>query len=217
MPTLIHDGEVHIESNDILLLLDNRFPKVRLIPPGEEYRMVDLLRHEDDLHLDLRTLTFRYTQPRGEEPRSKETLRHYRERGSGTVGGRPDSHKDRELAFWNIIADVGITDEAVRTSAGRFNMALDQLNDHLQDAHYLMGETLSVLDIAWVIYINRLVRCGYPMKALHPGVDEWFWPLRNRPEFDREMQVPPDVQKAVDDNHARQRAEGTMLADVMGI
>ena len=75
VPTLVHDGEVHIESNDILTLLDERFPNVRLIPSGMEDQVAVLLHHEDDLHLDLRTLTFRFTQPRGKEPRSKRRSR----------------------------------------------------------------------------------------------------------------------------------------------
>jgi len=217
VPTLVHDGEVHIESNDILTLLEERFPEVKLIPDGMADQMAELLHHEDDLHLDLRTLTFRFTQPRGKEPRSKEALQNYRDRGSGTVQGERDAHKDVELEFWETAADTGITDEAVRISTGRFKAALDELNEQLKDNKNLLGDDLTVLDVAWVVYINRLVRCGYPLERLHPTVNEWFWPLRNSPEFDQEMQVPPDVQKAVDERHEQQRLDGTTLAEVAGL
>lgn len=33
-----------------------------------------MLRHEDELHLDLRTLTFRFTQPRGKPEFAKEIV-----------------------------------------------------------------------------------------------------------------------------------------------
>ncbi len=91
VPTLVHDGEVHIESNDILTLLDELFPEIKLIPPGMEDQMSELLHHEDEFHLDVRTITFRFTQPRGKEPRSNETLKNYEERGSGrfVVNGTP--------------------------------------------------------------------------------------------------------------------------------
>ncbi len=217
VPTLVHDGEVHIESNDILTLLEERFPEVKLIPDGMADQMAELLHHEDDLHLDLRTLTFRFTQPRGKEPRSKEALQNYRDRGSGTVQGERDAHKDVELEFWETAADTGITDEAVRISTGRFKAALDELNEQLKDNKNLLGDDLTVLDVAWVVYINRLVRCGYPLERLHPTVNEWIWPLRNSPEFDQEMQVPPDVQKAVDERHEQQRLDGTTLAEVAGL
>ena len=217
VPTLVHDGEVHIESNDILVLLEERFPDNKLIPPGMHNKVSDLLRHEDDLHLDLRTITFRFTQPRGKEPRSKETLRNYRDRGSGTVRGKKDPHKQVELNFWETAAGVGITDEAVRLSAGKFKKALDNLNEQLAHSRNLLVDNITILDVAWVIYVNRLIRCGYPLERLHPRVNEWFWPLRNRDEFDRELQVTAEVQEAIEDHHALQKKEGRTLVEVAGL
>ena len=71
--------------------------------------------------------------------------------------------------------------------------------------------------MAWVIYVNRLLRCGYPLERLHPNLDRWFWSLRNRQEFDKELTVSPDLQKVVEDHHALQRKSGTTLVDVAGL
>ena len=60
VPVLVHDGAVHIESNDIIQYLEQKFPTPRLIPAGHETEVAALLKHEDDLHLDLRTLSFRF-------------------------------------------------------------------------------------------------------------------------------------------------------------
>jgi glutathione S-transferase len=60
VPVLVHDGVVHIESNDIIQYLEQKFPTPKLIPAGHENKIAALLRHEDDLHLDLRTLSFRF-------------------------------------------------------------------------------------------------------------------------------------------------------------
>jgi glutathione S-transferase len=60
VPVLVHDGAVHIESNDIIQYLEERFPTPRLIPAGHEKVVAALLEHEDDLHLDLRALSFRF-------------------------------------------------------------------------------------------------------------------------------------------------------------
>ena len=60
VPVLVHDGAVHIESNDIIQYLEKTFPTPRLIPAGHENEVAALLKHEDDLHLDLRTLSFRF-------------------------------------------------------------------------------------------------------------------------------------------------------------
>ncbi len=56
VPVLVHDGAVHIESNDIIQYLEKTFPAPKLIPNGHENEVAALLKHEDDLHLDLRTL-----------------------------------------------------------------------------------------------------------------------------------------------------------------
>src|SRR3982750_2956139 len=56
VPVLVHDGAVHIESNDIITYLEKVFPAPRLIPAGHENEVAGLLHHEDDLHIDLRTL-----------------------------------------------------------------------------------------------------------------------------------------------------------------
>lgn len=217
VPTLIVDGEVHIESNDIVSLLDARFPEPRLIPEGREAEMAGFLRHEDDLHLDLRTISFRFTQPRGRAPKSEEALADYRAGGSGTVLGKTDPNKAVEIEFWERIARDGITDEAVRVSAGRFRDSFEDLDRRLGDAPYIMGERLSMADIAWFIYVNRLIRCGYPMERLHPRLFAWFGPLRARPEFAREVEVPADIQKAVEENQRRQREAGETLIDVAGL
>ena len=74
VPALVIDGQVHIESNDIMTLLDQRFPELRLIPEGREGDMDRLLHHEDDLHHDVRTITFRFTQARGRAPRCPRSL-----------------------------------------------------------------------------------------------------------------------------------------------
>ena len=49
VPVLVHDGAVHIESNDIITYLERTFPTPRLIPAGYEGETTSLLKHEDDL------------------------------------------------------------------------------------------------------------------------------------------------------------------------
>ena len=217
VPTLVVDGEVHIESNDIVTLLDRRFPAPRLIPEGREADMAGLLRHEDDLHHDLRTISFRFTQPRPRAPKSAKALADYRAGGSGTVLGDRDPDKAAEIAYWERIARDGITDEAIRASAARFRRSFEELDRRLGAAPYILGAQMSMADIAWFIYVNRLDLCGYPVERLHPDLFAWFRPLRERPEFAREVAVPPAIRTAIDENHRRQREAGKTLIDVAGL
>jgi glutathione S-transferase len=67
VPVLVHDGAVHIESNDIIEYLDRQFAKEgnSLLPTvdAEQQQMHELMILEDQLHPDLRTVTFTYLAP----------------------------------------------------------------------------------------------------------------------------------------------------------
>jgi glutathione S-transferase len=191
VPTLVVDGEVHIESNDIITLLETLYPDPPLIPVSQHAQVAELLRHEDDLHLDLRTLTFRFMMDTSRPPRTEEALQTYATAGTGTVGGRPDEHRQVELDFWRAVADHGIPDDAVKASAGRFKAAFEGLDARLADAPYLLGKAISVLDIAWLVYAQRLILAGYPLARLHPRLGEWSDRLMQNPAIAKELASPP--------------------------
>ena len=109
VPVLVHDGAVHIESNDIIVHLERAFPEPRLIPKGHESEVSALLRHEDDLHLDLRTLSFRFVFAPPGPPKPAEALASYAASGTGTVRGEIDSHKQEQIDFWQRAAREGFT------------------------------------------------------------------------------------------------------------
>ena len=187
VPVLVHDGAVHIESNDILAYLESKFPAPRLIPSGHENEVAALLRHEDDLHLDLRTLSFRFVFAPPGPPKSAAALESYLKNGTGTVQGAKDREKQVQIEFWQRAAKEGFTDERARASALRFRAEFEKLDRTLAQQPYLMGADLSVLDIAWLIYEHRLSLAGYPFARLHPNVHAWAEKLRARPEFAKEI------------------------------
>jgi glutathione S-transferase len=187
VPVLVHDGAVHIESNDIIQYLENKFPTPRLIPPGHENEVAALLRHEDDLHLDLRTLSFRFVFAPPGPPKSAAALESYLKNGAGTVQGAKDHEKQIQIEFWQRAAKEGFTDERARDSALRFRAEFDKLDRTLARQPYLMGNDLSVLDIAWLIYEHRLSLAGYPFARLHPRVHAWAERLGATPEFAKEI------------------------------
>ena len=132
VPVLVHDGAVHIESNDIIQYLEKTFPTPRLIPAGHENEVAALLKHEDDLHLDLRTLSFRFVFAPPGPPKPAEALKSYAENGSGTVQGAKDRDKDIQIEFWQRAAKEGFTDERARASAQKFRTEFDALDQRLQ-------------------------------------------------------------------------------------
>ena len=187
VPVLVDDGAVHIESNDIIQYLEKKFPAPKLIPAGHENEVAALLRHEDDLHLDLRTLSFRFVFAPPGPPKPAAALDSYIKNGAGTVQGVKDPEKEVQIEFWQRAAKEGFTDERARDLAKRFRAEFDKLDQALAKQLYLMGAELSVVDIAWFIYEHRLSLAGYPFARLHPHVHAWAEKLRAKPEFAKEV------------------------------
>jgi glutathione S-transferase len=211
LPVLVDDGQVHIESNDIIAHLEQKHPAPKLIPAGLENQVDALLSHENDLHLDLRALSFRFVFNPPDAPKSAEELERYANTGSGTVNGKQDPHKDIEIDFWKIFAAEGITDRRAQEAAGKFRASFTELDDRLANTPYLLGDTLSVLDIAWFIYTNRLILAGYPLARLHPRLAAWFERLNTRPEFANEIALPPPIAAHFAAGHKRHIEQGRTL------
>lgn len=197
VPVLVHDGVVHIESNDILLHLEAAFPDPALVPQSHRDDIATLLRHEDDLHMDLRTVTMSFLLPPSQPPKSEAELAAYANAGSGTVLGKPDPAKLREIAFYRQFLEGGITDEAKRAAVARFTVEFRRLDDLLEQQAFLLGEHFSVLDIAWLIYAHRLVECGYPLERLHPRLGRWYSRLASDPRVRDEIAMPVELAKHV--------------------
>jgi len=207
---------VHIESNDIIQYLEKIFPEPRLIPVGHEREVAALLKHEDDLHLDLRTLSFRFVFIRPGPPKTPEELKKYRTNGSGTVRGQVDSDRDIQLEWWERAAKEGYTDERTRAAAHKFRAEFDALEKTLAQHPHLLGQDLTVLDIAWFIYAHRLSLAGYPFARLHPRVDAFVQKFRARPEFAKEVATPPEVDAHLAATRKAQLQAGKSLVMVAG-
>ncbi len=216
VPVLVHDGAVHIESNDIITYLEKTFPVPKLIPAGFENEVDKLLRHEDDLHLDLRTLSFRFVFNPPGPPKPAEALQSYAANGSGTVRGAVDADKAAQIAFWERAAKEGFGDDMARTSAQKFRVVFAELDQRLAKGPYLLGVALSVLDIAWCIYANRLSLGGYPVAKLHPRLGAWMEMLLARPEFAKEVASPPEVMEHIASTRRAHEKAGKTLAAVAG-
>ena len=132
VPVLVHDGAVHIESNDIIQYLERKFPAPRLIPEGYQTEVAALLKHEDDLHLDLRTLSFRFVFAPPGPPKPAAALESYIAGGTGTVRGAVDHEKQIQIEFWQRAAKEGFTDERARASALKFRAEFDALDKSLR-------------------------------------------------------------------------------------
>jgi glutathione S-transferase len=81
--------------------------------------------------------------------------------------------------------------------------AFADLDTALASSAYVDGQALSVVDIAWFVYVHRLKLAGYPLSRLRTSLREWYTRLAHPPEIARELVLPQDLEDMI---NARQRA-----------
>ena len=214
VPALVDDGDVHIESNDIILHLEDRFPEPKLIPASHRGTVEELLREEDHLHVDIRNVTFRFLFEPPVSPKSAGDLERYRRYGAPTVGGRDDDTKLGEISYWEGYAEHRVPDADIRRSVAAFASAFDRLDRQLRDQPYLLGAELSVVDIAWFVYASRLRLAGYPLAAQHPALGAWYERLALRPGWAVEVSLPAPLRPMVEHHQQQLARDGRRLIDV---
>jgi len=187
VPVLVHDGEVHIESNDILQHLERSFNENPLIPIGYDDTVTELLQFEDDLHIDIRNITFKFLVP-GILTKLKSIKS--KSNSKATLHGKFDLVDDQNRSFWKNFYEKGILNSAAKSSLIRMKAALDEINTNLQNSEFILGTKLSLIDIAWFIYATRLQNAGYPLKKLHPNVHIWYENLFQDERFSKEVKIP---------------------------
>ena len=187
IPVLVDDGHVEIESNDILMYLEKKFPQNPLVDEFEIENMNNHLKDEDDLHEDIRNIAYRYMFG-GLGKKSSKGLKIFRNYKSSN--SELDKLKMKEVEFYETYGEEGITNEAVKLSLAKFCKRYDKFEGHLKNQKYLMGDKLSMLDLAWFIYSYRLYISGFPFRELYPQVLTWFEDLYARNEFYNEVNDP---------------------------
>lgn len=214
VPVIVHDGVVHVESNDILEYLDGHFPSEAepFFPQNAEERAwaKENLDLEDSLHVHLRNLTMGFLVPRGVARKSEETLERYEKEGAA------NPKRALEVKWWRDYARDGIDDETARASAAAHRVVFETLDTRLASSAWLIGDRLSVLDIAWFITTNRLRRTGYDL-SLHPNLLRWHVALAARPAFAEQTRDPWVLEKLVMPLYqSLRKLQGTSLADALG-
>ena len=186
-PVLVDDGRVEIESNDILEYLEKKFPERPLISQDTQMQIRELLKEEDDLHEDIRNIAYYYMFGGLGKKNSKalEKFENYKSSNENL-----DRLKMKEVEFYKNFSKVGITDIAIKNSLSKFCKSYEKYESLLNSHEYLMGDKLTLLDIAWFIYSYRLHVSGFPFKFRFPNVSKWFNNLYSRNEFSREVNDP---------------------------
>jgi len=187
VPTLVHDGDVHIESNEIMAYLDDVYKDNKLFPIDLIDEINKDLAFEDSLHHDLRRLTFRYIIPHALGKKNPSTI-DAKEQFEGTIQGKADENKSKEILFWKNHYQNGITDDEIIESANKFKNIYEDFDKTLKNQKYLKGDEFTVVDLAWYVSTKRLAMAGIPIEK-YKNVQKWFSNLDNDENFKKEINI----------------------------
>lgn len=140
----------------------------------------------------------------------------YRQFGAATIGGESDSHKLAEIAYWESYGEHRVSDANARRSVAAFSDAFTELEARLAGQPFLLGDTPSIVDIAWFVYANRLQLAGYPLVTRHPALGRWYDRLMARPGWADEVALPDMLRPMVAAHQALLERDGRRLIDVCG-
>jgi glutathione S-transferase len=149
VPALVHDGVVHIESNEIIEYLDETFPDPPLQAdlPEEREEIRDWLRTATEIHLPA-VKTLIYTRKIGKVLRKNaEEDAKYRA-----------LQRDPELLAFHAAATSGngLPQENVDKAEATLFHLFDEVESELSEHEWLVGDKLSLADISWVPALQNL-------------------------------------------------------------
>ena len=176
VPTLVHDGAVHVESADIIQYLDAAFPDPPLMPADREAqdrcrRLIAAAAAFQDV---IKTLSYHLVF-RGKRTVTPDDLKLFERVGLDAA----------RIAFMRDYADGGAAWQARATAAeAAAQTSLDQLNRILGSQSWLSGSAYGLADIAWVVNVERLKLCRIAFDPF-PHVAAWHAAIAGRPGYVR--------------------------------
>jgi GST-like protein len=177
-PTLVHDGQVIVESNDILLYLEDAFPAPRFTPISERDAAVmrTWLTRSTDIHMP-GVKTFAYAKSHAANVvKTEEEVALYR-----------SLQKDPALLAFHGKHDLpgqAFSNDDVDGASKLLRDTLGEIDDIVGSEGFMVGGAYSLADISWAPTITTLQRVGFPIEEF-PALLDWYARVNERPAFQR--------------------------------
>lgn len=179
VPVLVHDGQVVIESNDIIAYVEENLPGVPLAGQEEHKPALikALLEKSTALQGSIKLLTF--TLAFGDRyKKSPEQLEEYASRQG-----------NKELVEWHRkFSQNEFTEADMQAAVDEFAGCLAELDQTLREDVWLSGGKFGLADVSWMVNVDRahlLERFSPELLGIgqHPALGEWFDGIRRRPSY----------------------------------
>lgn len=174
VPTLVHDGNVILESSLILYYIDEAFPNPPLMPntPLARHRVRAYNKLIDEyMHNACTIMTFATAfRPR--------FLKMPQEQWLSEINKAP---LKRRAEYKRSVIEHGLDSEFVIDALGQHQKMISWMADDLKRGPYLAGDTFTNADCAVIPYILRLelLKLG-EMWQQHRAVADWWARVRQR-------------------------------------
>ena len=186
VPTLIDNGVVHIESNDIIDYLDETYPEPSLRAADDEDGMLEWLRLAASIHVPAVKPYVYATKMQKKLKKTAEEQEKYDE-----------LQKNEELKEFHARHAGGseFDEQDVATARGILEECFARLEDALDGRDWIMGDRFTLADISWIPLHFVLVGCGYPFEN-HPNISRWAAAFEDRESYrDGILKWCPDFSK----------------------
>lgn len=183
VPALVHDGELYLESMDIIAYLDEAFGGAPLIPTELKLRTATMQRVEQakELHRSIRYVTFYWGLGR-------LAMLNTKERHQLTELAHQGDDGENLVSFYERYSNRTIPEAVYRDHLIKLYEAFREVNDAFKDGRqFFMSDEVSIADAFWSMKILRLLECGYPVASHHPRLHEWYRRIYARPSFQNEV------------------------------
>ena len=182
VPTLVHDGQVIVESTVICEYVDEAFPKPSLKPAsaiGRAEMRLWTKAVDEVLHPMCAEVTFASSHRHTIARLGPEKLANF------LASTPPQSVTPRWHARKKEIVARGFEAPGVGDAFRAYDDFLGKMERALKSASWLAGDTFSLADIGVIPYVNRLAMLGmHEMWTLSkPRVTDWFERCKARPTF----------------------------------
>ncbi len=177
VPTLVHDGKVIIESDDIIEYLDLTFPQPPLRPPEgpERQKMNSWLRRATAIHLKAVKTHIYEKRIRNHMSQSDEEKEQYEKL----------QNNESLLEFHRKSSSDGFTQHELDAAKATLDECFADLNKELEMREWLAGQSFSLADIAWVpLHFTLHVLADYSFDSFS-NLAAWGQRIEMRPSFKR--------------------------------
>lgn len=176
VPTLVDDGQVIIESADIMFYLEDKFPEPGFTSPNEDDRgaMIEWVTRSASQHVAaVKTYAYIKSNARAAAKTPEQVELYYRLQRDPEMIAFHSRH-DRE--------DNPFTAQDEARAVATIENVLSGMERVIAANGWLAGPAYSLADMAWATAWRTWTLAGYPL-ADHPVACEWFERIEARPAW----------------------------------